>query len=66
MRNTTSCWPATPPLAVLARAAQLKAQRAVQQGQPVDLAALSERMARHWSRAMALLGAGAIVIEDLA
>jgi hypothetical protein len=53
-------------LAVLARAAQLKAQRAVQQGQPVDLTALSERMARHWSRAMALLGAGAIVIEDLA
>ena len=50
-------------LSVLARALLLKGARAVVNGQPFNEHALVERMTRHWSRGMQLLGAGEIVLD---
>lgn len=50
-------------LAVLARALHLKGSRAAETGRPLEAGPMVERMARHWSRGMALLGAGEIVLD---
>mgnify|MGYP003704649801 CR=1 FL=1 len=41
----------------------LKGARTVVSGQPLNETELLERMARQWSRGMALLGAGEIVLD---
>jgi hypothetical protein len=50
-------------LSVLARSLLLKGARAVESGQPFQEHNLIDRMVRHWSRGMALLGAGEIVLD---
>ena len=50
-------------LSVLARSLLLKGARAVESGQPFQEYDLVDRMVRHWSRGMALLGAGEIVLD---
>jgi hypothetical protein len=50
-------------LSVLARSLVLKGSRAVESGSPFQEHELIDRMVRHWSRGMALLGAGEIVLD---
>ena len=50
-------------LSVLAKTFILKGARTVVSGQPLNETELLERMARQWSRGMALLGAGEIVLD---
>ena len=50
-------------LSVLARSLLLKGARAVESGQPFQEYDLVDRMVRHWSRGMALLGAGEIELD---
>lgn len=50
-------------LSVLARSLVLKGARAVESGQAFQEYDLVDRMVRHWSRGMALLGAGEIVLD---
>lgn len=51
-------------LSVLAKAFILKGARAVLTGRPLNEGDLLDRMARHWSRGMQLLGAGEIVLDS--
>ena len=50
-------------LSVLARSLLLKGARAMESGQPFQEYDLVDRMVRHWSRGMGLLGAGEIVLD---